>query len=160
MPAVETASAPVRSRNAIEHDALTSGEESADNGHMATLLAVPGARVAFGAFNRLCDRWKLPAAQRTILLGRSGRTAYRYAESATPLSPDVRERISLLLGIYDDVRSLFGSGSAADAWIRHPNRDFGGNAPLDRMLTGKISDLVVVRRYLAVARQGVVPESA
>ena len=63
------------------------------------------------------------------------------------------ERISLLVGIHEDVRAVFGLGAAADEWIRRPNDDFGGDSPLDRLLGGNVQDIIDVRRYLALARQ-------
>jgi hypothetical protein len=124
------------------------------------ILAEASPRVALNAFTRIADRWKLTAQERRTLLGRSGRTAYRYDVPPTRLGDDVRERISLLVGIYEDVRLLFGSGELGDGWVKRENRDFGGHAPLQRMLGGKIIDLVTVRRYLAVARQGIAPGAA
>jgi uncharacterized protein (DUF2384 family) len=124
------------------------------------VLTEASPRVALGAFNRIADRWGLPPEQRAVLLGRSGRTAYRYEKPPNRLAGDLRERISLLVGIYEDIRMLFGAGPIADGWVKRPNRDFGDHAPLDRMLAGQVGDLVAVRRYLAVARQGITPRGA
>jgi hypothetical protein len=114
--------------------------------------------VAINAFNRIADRWELSPDQRALLLGRSGRTAYRWKGGATsegrPLQRDILERISLLIGIYEDIRKFFGAGPAADGWIRRPNADFGGEPPLSRLLAGNVEDIVEVRRYLGAARQG------
>jgi uncharacterized protein (DUF2384 family) len=122
----------------------------------APLLATATPRVALNAFKRIAARWRLSAEQSSTLLGRSGRTPYRWVdEPPTRLAPDVRERISLLVGIYEDIRLLFGDGPIADDWVNRPNRDFGDHPPLARLLAGNVSDLVVVRRYLAVARQGI-----
>jgi uncharacterized protein (DUF2384 family) len=119
-----------------------------------TALAPPGPRAALTAFDRICDRWMLTADQRSALLGRSARTSRRYGVTPSRLGADVQERIELLVGIYHDLRQVFGRGPAADEWVKRPNRHFGGRPPLDRMLTGKITDLAWVRRYLAIARQG------
>ena len=120
------------------------------------LLAAPTSRVALTAFRRIAERWRLSPEQQSALLGRSGRTAYRWvSDPPAKLADDVRERISLLVGIYEDTRLLFGDRTAADEWVLRPNRDFGENAPLARMLAGNVSDLMAVRRYLAVARQGI-----
>jgi len=39
---------------------------------------------------------------------------------------------------------------AADEWIRQPNNAplFGGRSALERMLSGQVADLYVVRQYL------------
>ena len=125
---------------------------------MTTLLNPPSPRVALEAFSKLADRWALDHGQRARLLGRSERTAYRLSSAAghadRPLQRDTLERISLLVGIYEDVRAVFGSGPAADGWIRRPNDDFGGEPPLNRLLAGNVQDIIDVRRYLALARQG------
>jgi hypothetical protein len=127
---------------------------------MTALLAPPSARVAITAFNRIADRWVLDMPQRALLLGRSERTVYRWAKSGgageetRPIQRDTLERISLLIGIYEDIRAFFGAGPAADEWIRRPNADFGGDPPLRRLLAGNVGDIVDVRRYLGAARQG------
>ena len=43
---------------------------------------------------------------------------------------------------------------AADAWLRRPNDAplFGGRSALDRMLSGQVSDLFLVRQYLDAER--------
>jgi len=45
---------------------------------------------------------------------------------------------------------------AADAWIRKPNSaaPFGGKPALERMLSGNVADLYVVRQYLDAQRGG------
>ena len=121
----------------------------------ASVLATPSPRVALNAFKRIAARWNLSPEQQSKLLGRSGRTPYRWTEPPARLAAGVRERISLLVGIYEDIRLLFGEGPIADEWVKRPNRDFGDNPPLARLLAGNVSDLVVVRRYLAIARQGI-----
>lgn len=136
---------------------------------MTTMLAPPSARVALTAFNRIARAWELKPDEAAKLLGRSGRTAtYRYRPGSSSrassqpgrLDANVLERISLLLGIYEDLRLLFGRGKIADQWLRRPHRDFGERPPLERMLAGNVSDVYVVRRYLAVARQGIAPGAA
>ena len=112
----------------------------------------PSSRVALQAFAKLADRWALDQGQRARLLGRSERTAYRLSSAGRigrPLQRDMLERISLLVGIHEDVRAVFGLGAAADEWIRRPNDDFGGDSPLDRLLGGNVQDIIDVRRYLA-----------
>ena len=64
------------------------------------------------------------------------------------------ERISYLLGIFKALELLFPDPTRADAWIRRANdaAPFGGRSALDRMLSGNVSDLFVVRSYLDAQR--------
>lgn len=107
---------------------------------------------AIRLFLKLADHWRLPVAERCTLLGDLPRpTYYNWVNGkAGTLSRDQIERISLLLGIHKGLRLLFADAAAADRWLRAANRDieFGGRAPLDRMLGGGIEDLYAVRRYL------------
>ena len=64
------------------------------------------------------------------------------------------ERISYVLGIYKALQVLFPDPTRADAWLRKPNAalPFGGGSALDRMLSGNVADLFVVRSYLDAPR--------
>ena len=66
------------------------------------------------------------------------------------------ERISYILGIYRALQILFKDAKLADGWVRRPNTasPFGGRSALDRMLSGNVADLFVVRRYLDAERGG------
>lgn len=94
-----------------------------------------------------------------ILLGCPEKATYskwkKDPASATP-GRDVLERISYILGIYRMLQVLLPDPSAADAWVRKPNKAaiFGGDSALDRMLAGNVSDLYVVRKYLDVIMAG------
>ena len=61
-----------------------------------------------------------------------------------------------VLGIYKALQILLPDGQAADAWIRQPNTApmFGGRSALDRMMSGQVADLFVVRQYLDAQRGG------
>ena len=64
------------------------------------------------------------------------------------------ERLSYLLGIYKSLQILLPDPVAADAWVRRPNTAllFGGRSALERMLSGQVADLYVVREYLDAQR--------
>ena len=66
------------------------------------------------------------------------------------------ERISYILGIYKALEILLPDEKAADEWVRRPNTAalFGGQSALDRMLSGQVADLFVVRQYLGRTRGG------
>ncbi|SFW69960.1 MbcA/ParS/Xre antitoxin family protein [Luteibacter sp. UNCMF366Tsu5.1] len=118
----------------------------------ATDLGGPALR----AFFSLADRWKLRAAEQRTLLGEPPESTYfkwKKQQDGTP-SRDVIERISYLLGIWKDLQILFPDPGQADAWVRRPNDAplFGGRSALDRMLSGNVADLYVVRQYLDAQR--------
>ncbi len=72
------------------------------------------------------------------------------------LPRDALERISYILGIYKALQILLPDEQAADDWIKRPNSatPFGGRSALDRMLSGQVADLYVVRQYLDAQRGG------
>ncbi len=92
------------------------------------------------------------------LLGVTARsTFFKWKKNAdVELSRDTLERISYLLGIYKALQILLPDPHAADAWVRRPNQApvFGGRSALERMLSGHVADLFVVRRYLDAQRGG------
>lgn len=106
------------------------------------------AQTALRAFWRIAELWKLSEPERMRLLGLSSDTYYRLNEGRQ-LSHDLLERISYILGIFKNLQVLLPP-DAADEWIRKPNSAplFHGQSALDRMLSGNVSDLYVVRRYL------------
>lgn len=111
---------------------------------------------ALRAFFALADRWKLRAAEQRTLLGEPPESTYfkwKKQQDGTP-SRDVIERISYLLGIWKDLQILFPDPVQADAWVRKPNAAplFGGRSALERMLSGNVADLYVVRQYLDAQR--------
>ena len=59
-----------------------------------------------------------------------------------------------MLGIYKALRILLPPDESADAWIRKPNAAplFGGRSALERLVSGNVSDLYEVRRYLDAQR--------
>jgi len=111
---------------------------------------------ALRAFFALAERWKLRTAEQRTLLGEPPESTYfkwKKQQDGTP-SRDVIERISYLLGIWKDLQILFPDATQADAWIRKPNDAplFAGRSALDRMLSGNVADLYVVRQYLDAQR--------
>lgn len=113
---------------------------------------------ALRTFFRLADRWGLDVEQQMKLLGVSARsTFFNWKKDQNGnLSLDTLERISYLLGIFQAIHILLPNEDAADAWIKKPNTApiFGGESALDRMLSGHVSDLYVVRQYLDAQRGG------
>ena len=115
-------------------------------------LAGPALRTFF----RLAERWQLRVAEQRKLLGDPPEsTFYKWKrEHDGALSRDTLERISYLLGIFKALAILFPQAERADAWLRKPNAApaFGGKSALERMLSGNVADLFVVRQYLDAQR--------
>ena len=124
-------------------------------------LGVPKEAAAAGgaglrAFTRIAELWHLSIADQLALLGITSRSTYhKWRKEPQPKLPrDTLERLSYLLGIYKALQLLLPDTHAADEWIRRPNDAplFGGRSALDRMLSGNVADLFIVRQYLDAQR--------
>ena len=115
-------------------------------------LGGPGLR----AFANIAEAWDLSIADQLTLLGIGSRsTFFKWRRERNPKLPrDTLERLSYLLGIYKSLQILVPDARAADEWIRKPNSapPFGGRPALERMLSGQVADLYVVRQYLDAER--------
>lgn len=113
---------------------------------------------ALRAFFRIADLWKLSVEKQMTLLGLTTRsTFFKWKKDANvTLSKDTLERISYILGIYKALQILLPDPKAADIWVTRPNTAplFGGKSALDRMLSGNVADLFIVRQYLDSERGG------
>jgi len=112
------------------------------------------SRVAVKLFFAIAEEWRLTDEQRCTLAGLGTRTTLhnwrQKLASGEPikLGRDTLERLSYIAGIYKGVQLLFADPAQWKHWVRKPNRDFGGASALERMLGGRVVDLVDVRRYL------------
>ena len=119
-------------------------------------VAAPATRTLSGpalrAFFRVAAAWGLKSAEERVLLGHPPEsTFFKWKKDQEGnLSRDVLERISYVLGVYKALQILFPEPARADAWVKQPNDAplFAGQRALDRMLSGNVSDLFVVRQYL------------
>lgn len=113
---------------------------------------------ALRTFFRIARLWNLNVEEQMTLLGVTSRsTFFKWKRDPDVASPkDTLERISYILGIYKALQILLPDEKAADAWVRRPNSasPFSGRSALDRMLSGHVSDLYVVRQYLDAQRGG------
>ncbi|WP_246860610.1 MbcA/ParS/Xre antitoxin family protein [Noviherbaspirillum sp. UKPF54] len=125
----------------------------------APVTAQAMSTAAVRAFGNIARLWGLDTEEQLVLLGSPPRsTFYKWKKQpdAAHLGRDTLERISYLLGIYKALQILLPDEKAADSWIRKPNTatPFGGKSALDRMLSGNVADLFVVRQYLDAMRGG------
>lgn len=113
---------------------------------------------ALRTFFEIADAWDLSNKERMKLLGKPARSTFYYWKQAQDvvLPQDTLERLSYVFGIYKALQILLPRPDAADAWIRKPNTAplFGGRSALDRMLSGQVADLFLVRQYLDAQRGG------
>jgi hypothetical protein len=108
------------------------------------------------AFTRIAELWRLSIPEQLALLGITSRSTYfKWRKEPQPRLPrDTLERLSYLLGIYKALQLLLPDAHAADEWVRRPNDAplFGGRSALERMLSGNVADLYLVRQYLDAQR--------
>ncbi|MBA6289248.1 antitoxin Xre-like helix-turn-helix domain-containing protein [Colwellia sp. MB3u-4] len=116
------------------------------------LAQTPGqtAKVALSTFFNIMTAWKIKVKDQIILLGQPlESTYYNWKKGkAASISRDTLERISLIIGIYKDLRILFPIESQANAWVHKDNERFNGNSAISLMLKGQYTHLIDMRRYL------------
>ncbi len=127
--------------------------------HPATAIDRKGVSgPALRAFFRIAELWGLSVDEQMTLLGVTARsTFFKWKKDTdTVLPKDTLERISYILGIYKALQILLSDEKAADEWVKRPNASplFAGQSALDRMLSGQVADLFVVRQYLDAQRGG------
>lgn len=117
------------------------------------------AKAALRAFFNIAHDWDLSAEQAMTLLGFDERTRSTYFKwkrepETARLTKEKLERLSYIFGIYKDLQILLPKPEAADGWIHRASEatTFGGKSALDRMLSGNVADLYVVRQYLDAQR--------
>lgn len=118
-------------------------------------LSAIGLRVFFN----IGDSWKLKNEEEMVLLGNPSRSLFfkwKKDPQSAIVSKDTLERISYILGIYKALQILLPDPKAADEWVTKKNSAplFSGQSALERMLSGNVGDLYVVRQYLDAARGG------
>ncbi len=118
--------------------------------------AVAAGGAGLRAFTRIAELWNLSIPEQLTLLGITSRSTYfKWRKESVPKLPrDTLERLSYLLGIYKALQLLLTDTHAADEWVRRPNDAplFGGRSALERMLSGNVADLYIVRQYLDAQR--------
>ena len=117
-------------------------------------LSAPAMR----SFFNLAGKWQLTNEEQRGLLGWPPEsTFYKYKSGNTgTLAYDTLVRISLMLGIYKDLRILYPEADLSDRWIKLPNSNplFGGRPALSFMVDDGIDGLYQVRRLLDGRRGG------
>jgi hypothetical protein len=112
---------------------------------------------ALRTYFNIAHAWSLTTEQSMALLGLQSRSTFfkwKKAPQSARLSADTLERLSYIFGIYKALHILLPQPAAADGWLSRPNSaaPFNGRPALERMLSGQVADLFVVRQYLDAAR--------
>ena len=110
-------------------------------------------------FENIVSDWGLTQNEAMTLLGYDEKTRSTYfkwkkAPASVKLPKEKLERLSYIFGIYKALQILLPNTNSADEWIKKPNDSplFNGDTALNRMLSGHVADLYVVRRYLDAHR--------
>ncbi len=108
----------------------------------------------FRAFFNLAEAWKLSPSQGMSLLGDIEKGKYyKLRKGALGHVPtDTMRRISYLIGIHKALRILYKNPDNLYGWVNQANDKFGGQSPIDRMVSGDLTDLAYVRQYLDQVR--------
>lgn len=127
--------------------------------HLATALDRKGlSGPALRAFFRIAGLWGLSVEEQMVLLGLSARsTFFKWKKGPGVVLPkDTVERISYIVGIYKALQVLLPDEKMADEWVKRPNDAplFSGRPALDRMMSGQVADLFLIRQYLDAERGG------
>jgi hypothetical protein len=109
---------------------------------------------ALRTFFRIAEAWGLKEQEQMRILGLDSRsTLQSWKRGAVAAIPkDALERISYVMGIYKGLQILLPK--TANEWVRKPNQAsiFGGRPAVDRMTSGNVADLYVVRQYIDAQR--------
>jgi uncharacterized protein (DUF2384 family) len=112
------------------------------------------AAAALAGFFAIMDLWGVGPDEARVLLGTPSTStfyAWKRGQAGRP-SHDTLRRIGYVAGIFKALQLVYAEAAQADGWIRRPNRFFGGQSPLERMLGGDVTDLAAVRAYADGAR--------
>ena len=125
-------------------------------------LAVPmtsdASALAFRTFLAVAERLALPVRERLALLGIAKSTYTVWLKrleqgELREVDGDKLDRMAYVLGIYELAGAVFPDGVA---WLTRANQApaFLGRRPLDRMLDGRMEDLMETLSYLKTATLG------
>jgi Protein of unknown function (DUF2384) len=118
-------------------------------------IADEEAEAMFRACLNLFRLWGVNDDQAATLLDLTPRTFARWKTGQLGrMGRDGKARLSNLMGIHKALRIVFSDASRGYGWVKAPNEAFGGRSALDVMLSGELTDLMRVRRYLDAERGG------
>ncbi len=117
-------------------------------------LSEVDAGAALRGFFLIMDQWGAGTEDARAILGSPApRTFYAWkAGGGVRVPADTLRRIGYVAGVFKALQIVYSDADLADSWVRRPNRAFGGQAPLQRMAAGDVTDLAAVRNYVDAAR--------
>ena len=110
--------------------------------------ALAPAAAALRVFDRAARELALPTEDRLKLLNMGRTKLFEALKDPGPkLDVDQTDRLGYFLAIFELSGRLVGSPGA---WLKTPNSapPFGGKAPMERMLGGRMADLIDTLTYL------------
>lgn len=129
----------------------------------APTLTEEEARAAAKAVPTLFQRWELSDEEARDLLGEVPEETWTDWKGGAfgPVSPDLRARLSHLLGVHKALRRIFaGDEARVYGWVRLGNAAFAGLPALLVMQEDGISGLLHVRLHLEDQLSGLEDEAA
>jgi len=99
----------------------------------------------------ILEQWNLSREQQCAMLGIAQRSWYQWKRNPPArVGGDTLERVSYILGIWKALRQLFPSHHSYKRWPHLENSapPFGGEPPVERMTSGHVGDLYVIRSWL------------
>lgn len=113
---------------------------------------------AMRTYPNIAREWGLQETEAALLLGVSESTYRCWRKDPERANLDINhlERVSLILGIYKALQILYPCTESADSWLRRPNHNplFAGSSPVERLRSGLVQDLYIVRQHLDAALGG------
>ena len=115
-------------------------------------------RAGLQAFFAITSEWSLSADQQRQLLGNPGRSRFFQLKAGkrSALSDDELDRLAYISGIYASLKILYSPENCL-LWISNPGRRetlWSNNSPLQYMLSGGLTALADIYRYLNGLRGG------
>jgi len=125
---------------------------------LAMTMTNDASAMALRTFLAVAERLALPVRERLALLGIAKSTYTVWLKrleqgDLREVDGDKLDRMAYVLGIYELAGAVFPDGVA---WLTRANQApaFQGRRPLDRMLDGRMEDLMETLSYLKTATLG------
>lgn len=118
-------------------------------GEVNSIDAQQEATALFRTSLNLFEKWGVTDEQAAMLLDLPLRTYRRWKEKGVgKCSSECHARLLNLMGIHNALRIVFREPQRAYSWTRTENAAFDGESALHLMLSGELTDIMRVRRYL------------